>query len=247
MLTSDIPDAGDGVAVLALTESGATTAVIEVDKGINTLVITTSQARHRASKETLRARGDVTGTVFTPLDIHALAMTVSALATIVLVTIITRVSGGLRWSRGFGGGGSGWGGFAAEGTRVPVRIPGALRRRKLLRRLGRSTAALSSVPIPVEGAVSARRRGRGVTWSSIGKTDIFGWPPKKLRFSTIFPVSTQRTHMNWSLLQPSPLARTKGTAKAKRTTRAMSDISMTQTKDGVGIESEGPGTEKRRE
>jgi len=49
LLASNVPDAGNCVAVLALTEDGTTTAVIEVAKGINTLVVTTDQARDRAS------------------------------------------------------------------------------------------------------------------------------------------------------------------------------------------------------
>jgi len=40
LFTSNVPNAREGVAVLALTESGATAAVVEINKGVNTLVIT---------------------------------------------------------------------------------------------------------------------------------------------------------------------------------------------------------------
>jgi hypothetical protein len=40
LLAPNVPNARDGVAVLAFTNSGATAAVVEIDKGINTLVTT---------------------------------------------------------------------------------------------------------------------------------------------------------------------------------------------------------------
>lgn len=151
LFATDVPNATDSVAVLALTESGTTTAVIEVDKGINTFVITTNQTRDGASGETLRTRRDIAGTVVTLLDINAFAVAVatvlvlfilvfSVLAILVIVTVgLVR---GLGRSRGFGGGGFGWGFGAAEGTGDPVPLARTLRRREGIWWLVRSTAAL---------------------------------------------------------------------------------------------------------
>jgi len=153
LLASDIPDTRDGVAVLALFENGTTTAVVEVDEGINTLVITASQAGDRASRESLRARGNIARAVFALLDISTLVVAV-AIATLVVVVatlvvaaaiVIVRLSGSLGRSRGLVVGSS-RGRVAAEGTAGPIPTLGALRRRKGTWWLVRRAAASPIVP-----------------------------------------------------------------------------------------------------
>jgi hypothetical protein len=188
LFASNVPDAREGVTVLSLTEGCATAAVVEVDKSINTLVITTSQAGDRASRETLRARSDITGTVFTLLGIDALVAITSVLAIVALavttlilviitILVLSILSGGLRRSRGLDGSGRSRGRLAAEGAGAPVPTPRTLRRRKSTRGLVRSTAALSRVPRPVEGAVSVSGWAGGALWPSARKAEVLGIPP----------------------------------------------------------------------
>ena len=241
LLASNVPDARESVAVLPLTEDGTTTAVIEVDKSIDTLVITTSQAGDRASRETLRARSNVAGAVFTLLDVSAPVMVISAstivalavtfavtLATIFLVIItilLSILSGGLGWSRGLDGSGRSRGRLAAEGAGAPVPTLGALRRGKGTRGLVRSTAALSVVPRPVEGTVGVGGWAVGVSGSSIRKTEVLGIPPKNQGSVRSGVCQRRGTYLNWPFPHESPPARTTGRAKTRRAMRAMSDIS----------------------
>jgi len=167
LLAPNVPNARDGVAVLTLTEGGATTTVVEFNKGIDTLVITTNQASNRTSRETFGARGNAARAEFTLLeaDIKTLAMTttlvvvVAALSSLAVILVIVAVgfSGSLGRSRGLGSCGSGWGFVAAEGTGRPVPALRALGRREGIGWLVRSTAALSGVPRPVERTVSIGR------------------------------------------------------------------------------------------
>lgn len=124
-LASNVPDASEGVAVLPLTEGGTTTTVIKVNKGINTLVITTNQAGDRASRKTFRARSNIAGAVFAFLDIDTLVVTTTValaaiiavtatIAILVIITIFPILSRGLGRSRRLGGGGSGGRRVAAE-------------------------------------------------------------------------------------------------------------------------------------
>jgi len=186
LFAPNIPNAKDGVAVLTLIESGATTAVVEVDNGINTFVVTTDQARDGTSRETLRARRNIAGAVVALLGVAALAVTIVTLVVVlaifaalaILVVIVTvGLFRGLGRSRGLGGGRSGWGFVAAEGTGGPVPPARALRRREGIWRLVRSTAALDGEPRPVEGAVSVGGGLGGAVRSSLGKTDALGVPP----------------------------------------------------------------------
>jgi len=172
LLACDVPNASDGVAVLALPESGTTTTVVEVGKGVDTLVITANQAGDRASRETLRARGNIARAVVTLLGTQALVMitaavsimvtlatlailvALSTLAILVIIAVFIRLSGSMGRSRGLGGGGTAWGRVAAEGAGAPVPVPRALGRWEGMWWLVRSTAALSSEPRPVEGAFS---------------------------------------------------------------------------------------------
>jgi hypothetical protein len=199
LLAPDVPDSGDGVTVLALTKGGTTATVVEVDKGINTLVITTDQVDDRASRAALRARGNVAGAELTLLDpstlvvviaarlsvlvisilaISILALSILALSILALSILVVITVGFLGWSGGLGVGvvGAGWGRIAAKGAGAPVPALRALRRWEGLRRLVRSTAALSRVPRPVEGAVNVGGRVSGIAWSSVGKTDVLGGP-----------------------------------------------------------------------
>jgi len=192
LLAPNVPNARDSVAVLTLTKGGATATVVEVSEGIDALVITTDQAGDGASRETLRARSNIAGTEFTLLGSDALVVvtTVATITAIVIATfttlavlvvvivVIIGLSGGPGRGRGFGGGGTGWGRVAAEGARAPVPASAALRRREGIRWLVRSTAALSRVPRPVEGAVTAGRWVGGVPRSASGKADVLDVPPK---------------------------------------------------------------------
>jgi len=222
---------------LPLTEDGTTTAVIEVDKSIDTLVITTSQAGDRASRETCRARSNVAGAVFTLLDVSALVMVISApaivalavtFATILLVVItilLSILSGSLGWSRRLDGSGRGRGRLAAEGAGAPVPTLGALRRREGTRGLVRGTATLSVVPRPVEGTVGVGGWAVGVSGSSIRKTEVLSIPPKNQGSVHSCVCQRRGTYLNWPFPHESPPARTTGRAKTRRAMRAMSDIS----------------------
>lgn len=122
MLASDVPNARDGITVLALTESGASTAVVEVYKGVNALVVATDQAGNRASRETPRTRCNITRTVLALLCGKAFVL-------IGFVVITGRLSGFTRWSGWVGWVGMGWGRVAAERAVGPVPVVTALRGR----------------------------------------------------------------------------------------------------------------------
>jgi len=107
LFASNIPNARNGVAVLALTESGTTTAVVEVDKGINTFVVTTNQARNRAGRETFRASGHVARTVLSLLSSEAfvpatVVVVVTPVVVVVVIVVTGRLSGFARWFRWIG-------------------------------------------------------------------------------------------------------------------------------------------------
>jgi hypothetical protein len=191
LLASDIPNAKNGVTVLALAESGATTAVVEINEGINTFVVTTNQAGDRASRESLGARGDIARAVFALLDISTLVITVAVATTtiatlVIIIAVVTRLSrGGLGWSGGLVGG-RGWRRVATEGAASPAPAVRALRRRRVIWWLVGSTAASSCVPRPVEGAVGVSGWGGGILCSSVGKAHALGAPPE-MTASTIIP------------------------------------------------------------
>lgn len=195
LLAPNVPNARDGVAVLTLTKGSATTTVVEVSEGIDTLIIATNQARDGASRETLRARSNIAGAEFTLLGSDALvvvsaaitiAMTVmiviatfttlTTLSVLVIIAVFIGLSRGPGRSRGFGGGGTGWGWVATKGARAPIPASATLRRREGIRWLVRSTATLSRVPRPVEGAVGVGRWVGGIPRSPSGKTDVLGVP-----------------------------------------------------------------------
>jgi hypothetical protein len=197
LFAPNVPNAWDGVAVLALRKSSATTAVIEVDKGINTLVIATNQTGDRAGRETFRARGNIAGTVFTLLHSNALVVTttvpvipVLALA-LVLVVITVRLSRSLRWSRGLCCSGRGRGRLATEGASDPTPTIRALGRREGIRWLVRGTASLPGVPRPVEGAVRVSGWAGRFVRPSLRKTEVLRVP---LEFtpSTVVPVGENK-------------------------------------------------------
>lgn len=181
LLASNVPDTRNGVTVLALTESGTTTAVVEVNKCINALVITTDQAGNRASGETLRARGNVTRTVLALLSVNAFAFMA------LLVVIITGRLSGLRRCGRWLGAGTGWGRVAAERVVGPVPTVTALRRGEITGRLVRSTAAQSRVPRPAAGAVFVGRWTGRIAWTPVGKADVFA-VPLEFATSTVVPV-----------------------------------------------------------
>ena len=186
LLASNVPNARDGVAVLTLTKGGATTTVVEVGEGIDTFIITTDQTGDRASRETLRAWSNIAGAEFALLGSNALVVITAAVSIVIVVVVVTFttlailviIAGGLGRSGGFGGSGTGWGRVAAKGAGDPIPAFTALRRRKGIGWLVRSTAALSRVPRPVEGAVSVGRWVGGVPRSASGKTDVLGVPPE---------------------------------------------------------------------
>ena len=184
LLAPNVPDAGDSVAVLALAESRTTTTVIEVENSVNTLVITTNQASDRASRKALRARGNITGAVLTLLGIDTLVMVVVSIPVTVVVTTTVGVT---RGSRGIVGGRSRGGRFAAERTRVPAPTLTALGRRLGLRGAVGSTAALDGEPRPLVGAVSVGGWLGRVWRPSIGKTHVFGVPPKNHSSAHVSP------------------------------------------------------------
>jgi len=186
LLASDIPNTGNGVAVLALAESGTTTAVVEVNEGVNTFVVTTDQAGDWASRESLGARGDIARAILTLLDISTLVITVAiatlAISTLVIIAVIVGLPRGIGWSRGLVGG-TGWRRVAVEGGSSPAPAARALRRRKVW--LVWSTAASSCVPRPVEGAVGVSGWGGRILCSSVGKTHVLGGPPELIASTTI--------------------------------------------------------------
>ena len=177
MLAPNVPDARDGVAVLTFTKGCATTTVVEVGEGIDTLVITTNQAGDRASGETLGARSHIAVTEFTLLGSDALVVITLSTLVIIIAVIITGLSGGIGWLGGFGGR-TGRGRVATKGAGAPIPVIATLRRREGIRGLVRSTAALSSVPRPVVGTVGVGRWPGGVVGSASGKTDVLRVPPE---------------------------------------------------------------------
>ena len=196
LLAPNVPDAGDSVAVLALAESRTTTAVVKVENSVDTLVITTNQASDRASREALRARGNITGTVLTLLSIDTLvAVTISVSFSIPVTVVVIVVTTAVRVARRSRGvvGGRGWGRrFAAERAGVPAPTLTALGRRLSLRGAVRSTAALYGEPRPLVGAVSVGGWLGRVWRPSAGKTHVFGLPPKNHSSVHASPVPTER-------------------------------------------------------
>ena len=172
LLTSHVPNARNGIAVLALTQSGATTAVVEVDQGINALVVTTNQAGNRASGETFRTRGNVPRAVLAFFSGKAFVF----LGFIIVVT--GRLSGFTGGSGRVGWIGVGWGRVAAERAVGPFPVVTALRGRGVIGWLVRSTTSQSIVPRPTVGAVFAGRWTGIIVWSSGGKTGVFTVPSK---------------------------------------------------------------------
>jgi len=175
LLASEIPNAWDCVTVLALTESGATTTVAEVDKGIDALVVTTDKAGNGASRESFRTRGNGTR--------PELALPVGKAFMSIRLVVIT-ISGFIRWS-----GWVGWvrmsrGRVAAERVAGPIPVIIALRGRGVIGWLVRSTTAQSVVPRPAVGAAFAGGWTGRITGSSVRKTAVFGLPPE-LTFPTV--------------------------------------------------------------
>lgn len=264
LLARNVPNTRDCVTVLALTKGGATTAVVEVLKGVNAFVVTTNQAGNRASRETFGTRSNVTRAVLTLLGGEAfVSMTVVSVVTLVVVVVVVvvavfatlaialviviTVSGftrRLRWVRRVG---RSRGRVATKRVVGPVPPIAALRGRGITGRLlVRGTAAESMVPRPVVGTVLAGRRAGRILWSSIGETAVFTTPPKTW-VGTFRLLRVRRTYLNCPPPQLPPPARTKGRARAKRRTREMSDIlKSNQTKDGVGAEDWKPTRGKRR-
>ena len=101
MFASNIPNARNCVAVLTLTESGTTTAVVKVDKGVDTFVVAGNQARNGAGRETFRARGQVARTVLSLLISEAFAPTAVVVFVIALVVVVVVVTGFSRFGRWF--------------------------------------------------------------------------------------------------------------------------------------------------
>jgi len=181
LLASNVPNARDGVAVLALTVDSTTTAVVKVGEGVNALVITTNQARNRASREALRASCNVTGAVLTLLGSEAFV----PLAVFTILLVIVTVIGFTRRCGWVGRVGRGRGRVAAERVVGPLPVVVALRRGGVTGwLLVRSTAAQSLVPRPVVGAVFAGRRAGRIAWSSAGKTAVLT-APLELAMSTV--------------------------------------------------------------
>lgn len=264
LLASNVPDAGNCIAVLALTEDGATTAVIEVAKGINTLVVTTDQARDRASGQTLRARRNIARGLLTLLGFHALLVALSTLAvtasviavptpSVPTLVTITRLPGRSRELRV---GGSGWR-IATEGSGAPIPTIRALGRRDGIRGLVRSTAALFRVPRPVEGAVGVSGWFGRVARPSLGETAVLCIPPKNQH--RLAHPSSPRQGRDIPELTISTAAAAAATPAAvgedegngqnqEKDTSSERHLQrwVTQTKDGVGGEGDEPETEKKR-
>jgi hypothetical protein len=70
--------------------------------------------------------------------------------------------------------------------------PATLRRREGIGRLMRSTAALSRVPRPVEGAVSVRGWAGGIVRSAIAKADVLGLPSEMVPSTVVVAVSENK-------------------------------------------------------
>lgn len=201
MLASNVPNARDGVTVLALTVDSTTTAVVKVGKGVDALVITTNQAGNRASRETLGASCNVTRAVLTLLGGEAFV----PIAVLTIVLVIVTVFGFTRWSRRVGRVRRGRGGVAAEGVIGPVPVIMALGRSGVAGwLLVRSTAAQSLVPRPVTGAVFAGRRAGRIAWPTIGKTAVLTAPSESQVSQCLFPATRKHTgtgHVHSFLLQ----------------------------------------------
>lgn len=199
LLASHVPNARNGVAVLALTEGGATTAVVEVVKGVNAFVVTTNQTGNRASRESLGAWSNITRAVLTLLGgkafvaiavvpVVTLVVVVVIITLVVVVVIVTlpvtfviviTVSGFTRRGRWVRWVGRGRRRVATERVVGPVPAVAALRRRRIARwLLVRGTTAESMVPRPAVGTVLAGRWAGGIAWSSVGKTAVFTAPPE---------------------------------------------------------------------
>jgi len=176
LLASDVPNARDGVAALALTKSSAATAVVEVDKGVNALVVTTDQAGKRASRETFGTRGKNTRTELALLGGKAFVLWV-----FVVIIIISRFA---RWVGWVGRVGRGRGRVATERVVGPFPTVMALRGRGVIGWLVRSTTAESVMPRPIAGAIFAGRWIGRVLWTSGGKTAVFT-APTELAASTV--------------------------------------------------------------
>jgi len=145
LLASNVPNARDGVTVLALIKSGATTTVVEVDKGINALIVTADEAGNRTSREALRARGNIARAVLALLSGEAFVVARIPIATIRIVIIpivfipivialigLVIVTRFIRWSGWVGRVGRGWR-VAAERIVGPLPVVVALRRRGIVR------------------------------------------------------------------------------------------------------------------
>jgi len=194
LLAFDVPNARDSVTVLALTEGGTTTAVVEVGKGINALVVTTDQAGKRARRETFSARGNVTRAIlallsdkaFVPrlvlvVTIVVVAIVVVAIvvvAVVVIPVVVVVIPGFIRRSRWVGQVGIGWGRVTAEAAIRPLPVGTALRGSGIIGLEVRGTTPQSVVPRPVIGTVFAGRWIVRTSWSPVGKTAVFGLPPE---------------------------------------------------------------------
>jgi len=194
LLAFDVPNARDSVTVLALTEGGTTTAVVEVGKGINALVVTTDQAGKRARRETFSARGNVTRTIlallggkaFVPRLVLVVAVvvvtivvvTVVVIPVVVVVVVVVIIPGFIRRSGWVGQVGIGWGRVTAETAIRPLPVSTALRGSGIIGLEVRGTTPQSVVPRPVIGTVFAGRWIVRTSWSPVGKTAVFGLPPE---------------------------------------------------------------------
>lgn len=189
MLAFDVPNARDSVTVLALTESGTTTAVVEVGKGINALVVTTDQAGKRARRETFSARGNVTRAIlallsdkaFVPrlvLVVTIVVVAIVVVAVVVIPVVVVVIPGFIRRSRWVGQVGIGWGRVTAEAAIRPLPVGTALRGSGIIGLEVRGTTPQSVIPRPVVGTVFAGRWIVRTSWSSVGKTAVFGLPPE---------------------------------------------------------------------
>lgn len=199
MFTSNVPNAGNGVTVLAFTKGGTTATVIEIDKSVHTLIITTDQARDRASGKTLRARSNVarqvvaflTGEAFVAVSFTSLVITLAVVVTALVITftitlavasfvtilVIITVIGFARRGRWVGRVGRCRIGVTAEGVIGPTPTGTALGRGGVVGRLSvRSTAAEVLMPRPSTGTVFAIGWGIGIRWTSVLETAVFTTP-----------------------------------------------------------------------
>jgi len=178
LLAFDVPNARDSVTVLALTEGGTTTAVVEVGKGINALVVTTDQAGKRARRETFSARGNVTRTILALLGGKAFVPRLVLVVAVVVVVVVVIIPGFIRRSGWVGQVGIGWGRVTAETAIRPLPVSTALRGSGIIGLEVRGTTPQSVVPRPVIGTVFAGRWIVRTSWSPVGKTAVFGLPPE---------------------------------------------------------------------